>query len=177
MNISRRTAIWFCVIVVVGIIVAVIAQFVPQKLVPPAVEYGEFPFKIEYKTNGTKGKTEDTLIYEYKGIEWNEAVGYHYEWDVRFRNGKECRNEKPILYPLCSAEDAQGNEVAVCFVLGDFEYFMENGRMTYGEKGYSVGDIILQSDGEERLISEEELSREYGVIILEKTLPSPISTK
>lgn len=175
MNISRKAAFWFCIIIAIGLVVTFVVQLFPEKMEPPAVEYGEFPFKVVYEVNGETMETEDTLVFEYNGVGWNEGVGTYYQWNTRFLSEKECPKETPMLIPLYREEDINGNEIAVCFVLGDFAYYMENGRKTYGDKGYSVGDMVLRSTEEERLISEEELYLEYGIKILEKSLPAPNS--
>ena len=147
----------------------------PQKFAFPTITYGEFPFRIEYKIEGSDEifVIEDTLICSFAGIElrpWYERLN--------LGKGKNLYEESLMSgQEECSFILADTEEFTVKYELGDGGYYMNdffaipcNRTVFVVYEGQTTTDIdpIRTDEWIEEL-------KKYGVHIIEYTCAEPVN--
>lgn len=135
----------------------------------PEVKSGEFPFKLVYEKNNELITIEDTLIIEFKDIDenWNGGSGPQRIWHWSCANWTT--TEDLILYKEFGCK--------IIFALGSCEYYLglEEEDWFWKYNDIKPGDIVIESGGEFRTISEEELFEQFDIKIIEKSISPPIT--
>jgi len=128
----------------------------------PEVKYGEFPFRLVYEINGEEVVVEDTVICKYDGIGMNEAVGKYRKWKSYLKSNGE---EYIILLQLF-------NDTNIIFPTEKPEYYM--GEIIGEERKLSGNAVMSYKDGS-RLITAEQLKKEYGIVLISWEPSPPIT--
>ncbi|MBQ7035169.1 MAG: hypothetical protein IJN34_05480 [Clostridia bacterium] len=131
---------------------------------PPAVEQGEFPFKLVYEIDGERKEIEDTLVIEFEDSKGDFEVGDIYYWKRYFKN--DIFNDETYEIVLAEEEDYR-----VWFELGSSEYYMgiDDPLDKYGTQPGEIGVYP-----ETLPINDETLLEYYGIKIIEKYVSPPI---
>ena len=142
-----------------------------KKTDKPVNQYGEFPFKLVYEVNGERIKIEDVLVVEHLGQDWNEGSGTYNKWHTFHKKGTKAENCTTLdLYEIDGA--------TITLFLGSCEYYMgldETNASIYKLYKINPGDIVISSQKEFRVITDEELYYKFGVKIIEKSFSTPLS--
>ena len=175
--IIKRTAIILAIICGVVVMLLVLLpssiRFFYSNPPKPKHQYGEFPFSITYEINGVQRKINDTLIIEYEGIGWNEALGKYNLWNTYYKS-LQITDENLVLFN----EYVEGvGSVKISYVLGSCEYYMglPETEHLYESGIINPGDIMITSREETKAITTEELYDNYKIRIIEKTVSKPLS--
>lgn len=144
----------------------------------PEVEYGEFPFTLVYEIDGDTKTVKDTLVIEYKGVDWNEARGKYIVWNRYFKSRPEEYNTKVVIL-FDGGMDA--NDPCVYLELGSCEYYMglEEDPWWYYYPDTEPGDIVFIYNQHPRDFNADEFFEYYGVNIkiIKKEISPPIGPK
>lgn len=142
----------------------------------PEVSYGEFPFKIVYEfDNGERMFFEDILVIDYEGVYWNEATAKHNRWNAYLKSKDRdliCSDNND-----CSVAFAADGKRQIRFYLGNCEYYMglDENQSSLSKKGLVPGDVYDVSTG--NIITDDELYNIFGIKIVEKQVPLPITER
>lgn len=142
----------------------------------PEVSYGEFPFEIVYEfDNGERMIFEDILVIDYEGVYWNEATVKHNRWNAYLKN-----KDRDLIYSDnndCSVAFAADGKRQIRFYLGNCEYYMglDENQSSLSKKGLVPGDVYDVSTG--NIITDDELYNIFGIKIVEKQVPLPITER
>lgn len=147
-----------------------LAIFIGIKLEPnpprPNIQYGEFPFRLEYEINGQRIVIEDTLICEYDGIGSDEGRGKYRKWNQRLASGNESitllkvDDSTEIYYPSGSSDYYMGD-------LGEYETFNH----------IFPNAALIETDGKithSGIISADDLLEKYNIKLISWDYTQPI---
>ena len=144
----------------------------------PQITYGEFPFTLVYEMNGETIMVEDSLVIEYKGVGWNEAVGKHNKWEryLKSQQDKGYIKQNVILF---HGFLENGNSATIYFELGSCEYYMglKEDRSYYYYSNIKPGDIVILTHEYNGSVNAEDLYEKYKIKLVKKEISSPIAEK
>lgn len=125
----------------------------------PAITYGEFPFKLEYRIGDETFIVEDVIICEYDGIRWNEGNGKYRAWKESFK----CSGEEHLLI-------LTDKDIKVFCNVGKAEYYMGDLKYSVSEEHVPVFYYISnQGSGSARAMIDK-----YDIELINWQLSKPI---
>lgn len=140
----------------------------------PVNQYGEFPFKLVYEVNGERIEIEDVLVVEHLEQDWNEGSGTYNKWNTFHKKGTKTENCTTLDLYECGGIGG----TTITLFLGSCEYYMgldETIASIYKLYEINPGDIVISSQKEFRVITDEELYDKFGIKIIEKSVSTPLS--
>ncbi|TJY43850.1 hypothetical protein E5161_00085 [Cohnella pontilimi] len=176
----KKVLIILSIIALAPIMLIVVFAILPWLLIaigiwlepaPPApkLTYAEFPFRLEFESQGKLLTIKDSLICKYDGIGMNEGVGKYHKWKDYFASGIE-------RITLLKISDNQ----EINYEPGCPESFME-GKGSNFELIYAPFDAVeFKTDGKYKEwshIEAEELFNRYQIKIINFNVDDPILTK
>lgn len=145
----------------------------------PEIEYGEFPFKLEYEINGKRVLYQDTLIVRYDGIEITESGDKELRWKSEWE-------KDGMPGELLWIDDSHViNYIGVragSYYMGDYSEYKPDTKednfilVWTGAWDSSVGTEDKYEDIGGGL-SEDELWSEFGIKIIREELPDRLKNK
>lgn len=157
------TVVIFVIVILPWLLVSLSAIWAPN---PPTPEftYGEFPFKLEYETNGKRVVVEDKVICKFTGVSWNEGVGKYNKWESYIAS----TGDESLL--LLKIDDSLS---LYCSVGGEKYYMGEEIPVD----PFRPTAYIVKKDGRftsSRWLSDNELFENYRIKIIDWELSAPI---
>jgi len=131
---------------------------------PPAVQRGEFPFRLEYEFDGEITVIEDVLVGEFDGNDWNAGWGVHPTWRGSLLSGRErivlfADDEIEIVYRPTRLSSSLGT------FMGD-----RSSGMTWD----STPTIFRTRGDDTRWVSSADLYYTYNIRIISWEIAPPI---
>ncbi|MBQ7936616.1 MAG: hypothetical protein IJ333_09785 [Clostridia bacterium] len=162
--------------------VMAISSFFIKKPPKPAVEYGEFPFRIVYKVNEEVVTIEDVLVIEYKDSGIDYSGGKYYKWNTYLKSGNDQREsfeDQGFLNALTLCSQSETTE-KIWISLGSNEHYMGVPAL-YSSQEYCYsglpGVVWLYNSGNTVSIGEQTLYQKFGITIIETTFSDPLPLK
>ena len=142
----------------------------------PQIQYGEFPFRLEYEINGQRVVVEDTVICEYDGIGIRHGVfgvptAKYIKWKQHLASNNNGYDAYILLLKI------SGN-VGVYYFVGDVRFYMgiddySNEDMPYFHNGRIYSAAYIDQSGSTS-IKADELLEKYGIKIISWEYSDPI---
>jgi hypothetical protein len=176
---------WFtkASVLLITLVITVVIYPTPTIAFPPSVEYGEFPFRIVYETNGETHEIEDTIVVRYGGIGSRGRI-----WSSSLESGKSGTRENSSRIDIFNDTDVpsaftsgrMNEKIDIWISLGSPAYYMGD------RKGYNVKSEIMYSETYKmsptgtgtntisRAITKNQLSEHFGIEIIIWSFSEPI---
>ena len=162
------------------VIVLFLLSFPHNPTLPPIpeIQYGEFPFRLEYKIDGDLMVVEDTLVGKYFGVV-SSATETRNQWDGYFVDGTGEivlleTDEVKIVYPIDSVATLMGDPGGQRKKI----YILERQQI---ETPYFPNKIAKEWDPtsgwiwrNQGVIPDDELLEEYNIEIISWEIAPPI---
>lgn len=151
-------------LVLLTVVLLIVGGCGAAKVPEPEIKTGEFPFKLTYELRGEVIVVEDVYVCEYLGVDWNFGQGYRRRWKG---------------YVKSTGEDGvfltEDSERKIYCSVGKAEYYMGD-ESDLPDREYVPHFYHAKTDPSKiDLISEEEISEQYSVKLLEWEFSSPIT--
>jgi hypothetical protein len=150
---------------------------------PPAIEFGEFPFRFVYELNGEKHIIEDVVVCEFRGFDSSALFTKPRTWNACLKSGTNRviileieDNTNSVLRPNRNNEKSS---ITLCFGRGEY-YMSDPNRRTlihgkphicYNEFYHSAPNI---SHHLSTPLSHTQAEEFFGIIIIEWNFSEPI---
>ena len=171
------------IVIVIGLVLIIgvlafpwVGLFITQLLTSgsskPAIQYAEFPFKLEYKINGELMVGDDILICKYDGVIFTEA-GKLGTWKRYFASG----NEEIVLLQTDDIKITYPISVPANYFMGDNDVLKEPFEDMFSFPNASLfewrplGELKWQYRGG---ILADELLEKYGIELISWEIAPPI---
>ena len=133
----------------------------------PAIEYGEFPFRVEYEIHGEVIVVEDTVICEFDGFDWNAGEGKVRVWKSRLASGSKTKG-----LTMLTIDDTHR---VYCTIVAEPRYYMDDSSPI----NPNISPAILIEDTTSwtsmpRVIPDDELLEQYGIRLISWEMSAPI---
>jgi len=152
---------------------------------PPAIEYGEFPFRVVYELNGEMHTIEDTVISSFRGFDNSSPFPFTKprSWDTSLKSGGTGRivifEEENINSALTPERVNEISALVIHFGAGEYYMGDPNGsslihgkpHLCYSERYETAPNVTRNEATPLSHIQAEEL---FGIIITEWSFSEPI---
>ena len=173
---SFKNKKWYTNILV--LLLTLIITFViypPVFALSPAIEHGEFPFRIVYEINGVVYEIEDVIVCEFRGVHEGRRI-----WSMNLKSGNSIRisifedNDVPSAFTTGRINE----EIDIWFCLGSAAYFMGDRRESRSGPGINYTELYrMPGGGGHRVtssITKDQLLEHFGIEIITWSFSEPI---
>lgn len=135
----------------------------------PQITYGEFPFRLEYVSDGNPMVIEDTLICEYAGVGSNEGQGKYRKWKEKLASG----NDNITLLKINEASEIYFSSGGAAYYMGD----LPEGRSFKHAFPNAIMEIKDGRFTSTRFVSENELMEKFRIQLTRWEPAEPITNE